>query len=84
MGNVLTTLFMPVGLGGMGVDFRKDKAPKPTPAPTYDENKEKDKAAESAAESTKKRRLEQANSTRTSALGALGNVTTGKKTLLGA
>ena len=53
MGNVLTTLFMPVGLGGMGVDFRKDKAPKPTPAPTYDENKEKDKAAESAAESTK-------------------------------
>lgn len=82
MGNVFEFLFKPVGLGGMGVDFTKKKT-NAAPAPTYDENAEKEKAAQKANTSNKRRYLEQTDTVKTSALGATGNVTTGKKTLLG-
>ena len=82
MGNVFEFLFKPVGLGGMGVDFTKKKN-NATPAPVYDEKAEKEKAVENANAANKRRYLEQTDTIRTSALGASGNVTTGKKTLLG-
>ena len=51
MGDVGKFLFMPVGLGGMGVDFTKSRplefwqGPKDKAAPVYDADAEKRKAA---------------------------------------
>lgn len=81
MGNVLKTLFMPVGLGGMGVDFTKKK--KRTIAPTYDADAEKNKVAMQEAEANKRRALSETQTVRTSALGNASGTQTQKKTLLG-
>lgn len=82
MGNVLKTLFMPVGLGGMGVDFTKKKH-KQTPAPTYNVEDEQTKAANQEAEANKRRVLAETDTIKTSALGNTGTTQIQKKTLLG-
>lgn len=89
MGDVGKFLFMPVGLGGMGVDFTKSRplefyqGPKEKAAPVYDADAEKRKAEEAASEQVKKKRLEQTQTVNTSALGNTGKVTTGKTVLGG-
>jgi len=83
MGNVLKTLFMPVGLGGMGVDFTKKDKPKQAPAPTFNKEAEEKKAAEQAGEANKRRALAETDTIKTSALGNTGTTELKKKTLLG-
>ena len=89
MGEVAKFLFMPVGLGGMGVDLTKDRplefyqGPKEKEAPVYDANAEKKKAEEAAANQVKKKRLEQTETVNTSALGNTEKVNTGKTVLGG-
>ena len=83
MGDVVKFLFMPVGLGGMGVDFTKKDKPKQQAAPVYDAEAEKKKAEDAASEEVKKKRLEQTQTVNTSALGNTGKVTTGKTVLGG-
>lgn len=89
MGDVGKFLFMPVGLGGMGVDFTKSRplefwqGKKDKAAPVYDADAEKAKAEEAASEQVKKKRLEQTQTVNTSALGNTGKVTTGKTVLGG-
>ena len=83
MGNVLKTLFMPVGLGGMGVDFTKKNKPKQKPAPTFSKEAEETKVANQEAEANKRRVLAETDTIKTSALGNTGTTQTQKKTLLG-
>ena len=89
MGDVAKFLFMPVGLGGLGVDLTKDRplefwtGPKEETAPTYDADAEKKKAEETASNQVKKRRVEQTQTVNTSALGNTQQVNTGKTVLGG-
>ena len=89
MGEVAKFMFMPVGLGGMGVDATKSRplefwqGPKETPAPVYDADAEKKKAEEASANAMKKKKLEITQTVNTSALGNTGKVTTGKTVLGG-
>lgn len=91
MGDVAKFLFMPVGLGGMGVDLTKSRPleawtgpkKKEQAAPVYDADAEKRKAEEAASEEVKKKRLEQTQTVNTSALGNTGKVNTGKTVLGG-
>lgn len=57
MGDVVKFLFMPVGLGGMGVDFTKKDKPKQQAAPVYDAEAEKKKAEDAASEEERKKDL---------------------------
>jgi hypothetical protein len=89
MGDVVKFMFMPVGLGGLGVDFTESRplkfwqGPKDQAAPVYDADAEKKKAEEAASNQVKKKRLEQTQTVNTSALGNTGKVNTGKTVLGG-
>lgn len=83
MGNVLKTLFMPVGLGGLGIDFTKKKKKAAVAAPVYNEEKEKIKVVNQEAEANKRRVLAETDTIKTSALGYNDTTETKKKTLLG-
>ena len=89
MGDVAKFLFMPVGLGGLGIDVTKSRplefwqGKKEKAAPVYDAEVEKAKAQEAASAQNKKRVLEQTQTVNTSALGNTGKVNTGKTVLGG-
>ena len=73
------------GVATTATALSKSSSSAPAPAPTYNEETAKKQALEESSAANKKRILSQTETTRTSALGALGSTTsTGKKTLLGA